>query len=78
MKHLMHSVTIATIALTTLAGCGTPVAPAVPSATDLLRRTITVVGEGSASAKPDVARASIGVEITAATVADATRMIEPG
>jgi hypothetical protein len=31
------------------------------------------VGEGSASAKPDVARASIGVEVTAATVADATR-----
>lgn len=59
--------------LTTITACSSATLPAAPSTTDLARRTITVVGEGSASAKPDVARASIGVEITATTVADATK-----
>jgi len=70
MKNLIVAGIISLVALT---GCSAPIAPAASSATDLSRRTITVVGEGSASAKPDVARASIGVEITATTVADATK-----
>jgi uncharacterized protein YggE len=35
-------------------------------------RSITVVGEGSVSAKPNIAHANIGVESTAPTVAEAT------
>lgn len=59
--------------LTTITACSAATLPNASNVTDLSRRTVTVVGEGSASAKPDVARASIGVEITTTTVADATK-----
>jgi uncharacterized protein len=36
-------------------------------------RTITVVGHGEVKAKPDVARTSLGIEVTAGTVADAVK-----
>ena len=36
--------------------------------------TITVIGRGEASARPDIARTNLGVEATAATVPEATRM----
>jgi len=36
-------------------------------------RSITVVGEGKVSAKPDIAQAQIGVEVFAPTVQEATR-----
>jgi uncharacterized protein YggE len=36
--------------------------------------TITVVGQGEASARPDIARTNLGVEATAATVPEAMRL----
>lgn len=48
-------------------------APAAPlNAAEAPTRSLTVVGEGTASAKPDVARATIGVDTLARTIADAT------
>jgi len=70
---MKNKILLTTIMLLALTGCGTPIAPAASSATDLSRRTITVVGEGSASAKPDVAHTTIGVQVTAATAADAAK-----
>src|SRR5574341_852180 len=53
-----------------LVACGsTAPSPAPSTAT----RNITVVGEGIATAKPDIARANIGVETTASSVADASK-----
>jgi len=50
------------------------VAAASPAAADAtsLPRTITVVGKGDVMAKPDMATATIGVEVTAPTVKEAT------
>lgn len=45
-----------------------PAPAAAPNA-----NTVTVVGSGEVLHKPDIARASIGVEVTAPTVAEATR-----
>ncbi len=36
-------------------------------------RTITVVGHGEVKGKPDIARTSLGIEVTAPTVAEATK-----
>ncbi|WP_437736359.1 SIMPL domain-containing protein [Sorangium sp. So ce1335] len=46
---------------------------AAPQAVSPEVNTITVVGRGEASAKPDVARAQLGIEVMAPTVAEATR-----
>lgn len=51
---------------------------AMPSLTqtgapDLSKRTITVLGEGSVTAKPDIARINLGVEIVSQTLADAMK-----
>lgn len=53
----------------------TPQIALVPSrAADADFHTITVLGRGEVSAKPDIARAQLGVEVTAPTVAEATRL----
>ncbi len=50
-----------------LGGCGVPAAAqSTPP-----KRSLTVVGQGRASGKPDLAQASLGVETYAATVAEA-------
>ncbi|MCC6557566.1 MAG: SIMPL domain-containing protein [Polyangiaceae bacterium] len=55
-----------------LAGC-TPQVTVLSSRTpDSDFHTITVIGQGEASAKPDIAHASLGVEVIAPTVADAS------
>ncbi|WP_437638487.1 SIMPL domain-containing protein [Sorangium sp. So ce854] len=53
-----------------LAACAPQAAP--PAASPDVN-TITVVGRGEVSAKPDVARAQLGIEVMAPTVAEATR-----
>jgi uncharacterized protein YggE len=72
MKNKFLYITMAAAMLVVVTSC-TSAPSALPVGTDTTRRTITVVGEGTSSAKPDIARASIGVEITATTVADATK-----
>lgn len=58
----------------TFTSCSAPIAPInASSASDTVHRTITVVGEGSASAKPDIARTTIGVQVTAPALADALK-----
>lgn len=53
----------------------TPQIALVPSrVADADFHTITVLGRGEVSAKPDIARAQLGVEVTAPTVAEATRL----
>lgn len=47
-------------------------ATAAPPAQATMPRTIIVVGEGQVTAKPDIATATVGVEVTAATVKEAT------
>ncbi len=59
------------LALSSL-GTGTRIAHAQEKATTSLLRTITVVGEGKVSIKPDVARATIGVEVLKPTVKEAS------
>ncbi|MGI6207235.1 MAG: SIMPL domain-containing protein [Anaerolineae bacterium] len=49
-------------------------APTVPGPSSLTRH-ITVVGQATVSASPDVARANIGVEIAAAQVSDAVSQV---
>jgi uncharacterized protein len=46
--------------------------PTPAPSTTSLPRTVTVIGEGTVSVKPDVATATVGVEVVAATVKDAT------
>jgi uncharacterized protein YggE len=46
---------------------------ATAGAAELPTRTITVVGQGKASGTPDVARATVGIEVFAPTVAEAAR-----
>jgi hypothetical protein len=56
-----------------LVGCSAPVGLAKgASSADL--HTVTVVGRGEVHAKPDVARANLGVEVTAPTVEEATKL----
>lgn len=56
-----------------LGGCSAPAGLAKgASSADL--RTVTVVGHGEVRAKPDVARANLGVEVTAPTVEEATKL----
>lgn len=69
MKSRIVLIAFALAVLISLASCG--IAPA--SAPSAAIRSIIVVGEGTATAKPDIARANIGVETTAATVADASK-----
>ena len=47
-------------------------AQSAPTTTSNLPRTITVVGEGSVNIEPDVARTTIGVEVTGDNVKDAS------
>lgn len=57
-----------------LASCSAPLGQSnAANAADTVHRTITVVGEGSASAKPDIARTTIGVQVTAPALADAVK-----
>ena len=48
-------------------------APPAQAAGGDLSRTITVVGQGQIKAKPTIAQTNMGIEVTAATVADAMK-----
>jgi len=66
--------TLAAMALALGAGAGcTHVFNAPPSA-QVLVDTITVTGRGEVSRAPDIAQTTLGVEITAASVQEATRL----
>ncbi|WP_437592459.1 SIMPL domain-containing protein [Sorangium sp. So ce1000] len=54
-----------------LAACAAQATP--PPATAPGANTITVVGRGEVSAKPDIARAQMGIEVMAPTVHEATK-----
>lgn len=56
-----------------LAGCAPQIAAQPVSAADPRTNTVTVVGKGEVLHKPDVARASVGIEVSAPTVAEANR-----
>jgi hypothetical protein len=60
-------------ALMTLGGCGPKPRTANLTITSA-DRTITVVGRGEVSSKPDVARANMGVEVSAPTVGEAMNL----
>jgi uncharacterized protein YggE len=60
---------------TLLSGCA-PVAPVSAAQAGEALRTITVVGRGEVVSRPDVAHTNIGVEVTAATVAEAMEEAE--
>ncbi|MGK4006229.1 SIMPL domain-containing protein [Sorangium sp. So ce1036] len=71
---LWRRLTLAGLLLTTaplLAACAAQATP--PQAAAPEARTITVVGQGEVSAKPDIARAQLGIEVLAPTVAEATQ-----
>ncbi|WP_437783657.1 SIMPL domain-containing protein [Sorangium sp. So ce1097] len=73
-SSLSHRLCLAAFLLSTaplLAACAPQAAPQAASP-DV--NTITVVGRGEVSAKPDVARAQLGIEVMAPTVAEATRI----
>jgi uncharacterized protein YggE len=55
-----------------LAACASQ-APPARTAADQDVRTITVVGQGEVSAKPDIARVQLGIDVTAPSVNDATK-----
>lgn len=55
-----------------LAACAAQAAPPLATAPEV--NTITVVGRGDVSARPDVARAQMGIEVMAPTVHEATKM----
>ncbi|AUX30784.1 MULTISPECIES: SIMPL domain-containing protein [Sorangium] len=55
-----------------LAACAAQATP--PQAVHPESHTITVVGQGDVHAKPDVARAQLGIEVLAPTVHEATKM----
>ncbi|WP_441287653.1 SIMPL domain-containing protein [Sorangium sp. KYC3313] len=55
-----------------LAACAAQATPPVAAAPEI--NTITVVGRGDVSARPDVARAQMGIEVMAPTVHEATRL----
>ncbi|XXX80219.1 SIMPL domain-containing protein [Sorangium sp. So ce134] len=55
-----------------LAACAAQATP--PQAVHPESQTITVVGQGEVHAKPDVARAQLGIEVIAPTVNEATKM----
>lgn len=54
-----------------LAACARPAQTGASSPALVTARTITVVGKGEATAKPDIVRINVGVEATAPTVAEA-------
>ncbi len=56
-----------------LVGCSAPAGLAQGASSPQLH-TVTVVGRGEVHAKPDVARANLGVEVTAPTVEEATKL----
>lgn len=56
-----------------LGGCSAPGGLA-RGASSVELHTVTVVGHGEVHAKPDVARANLGVEVTAPTVEEATKL----
>lgn len=55
-----------------LGGCGSHRGRAPHVMVTSSARTITVLGQGEVSAKPDVARTNMGIEVTAPTVAEAS------
>ncbi|WP_437535171.1 SIMPL domain-containing protein [Sorangium sp. So ce726] len=55
-----------------LAACAAQATPPVAAAPEV--NTITVVGRGDVSARPDVARAQMGIEVMAPTVHEATKL----
>jgi len=69
---LAPALVAASLALGAGAGC-TRVVPA-PSSAQVMADTITVIGRGEVSRAPDIAQTTLGVEITAASVQDATRL----
>lgn len=66
--------TLAAIALALGAATGCTHNVTVPSTPHVLPDTITVYGRGEVSRAPDIAQMTLGVEITAASVQDATRL----
>lgn len=69
---LASTLVAASLALGAAAGCTHNVT--VPASTHVLTDTITVYGRGEVSRAPDIAQTTLGVEITAASVQDATRL----
>lgn len=69
---LAPSLVAVSLALGAGAGC-TRVVPA-PSSAQVIADTITVIGRGEVSRAPDIAQTTLGVEITAASVQEATRL----
>lgn len=55
-----------------LSACGGVVAPSVTSGTAPTVRSVSVNGQGVATAKPDLATINVGIETTGTTVQDAT------
>lgn len=70
---LWHRLTLAGLLLSTASLLAACAPPAPPQAAAAEARTITVVGQGEVSAKPDIARAQLGIEVLAPTVAEATQ-----
>lgn len=56
-----------------LAGCAPQGMAQHVAAADVQTNTVTVVGQGEVRHKPDIARASVGVEVSAPTVVEASR-----
>ncbi len=72
-KHLLYPLLPILLLGTVLAASGcAPSALAVQNA-GTSQRSITVAGQGSVSAKPDLALVQLGIETVAATVAEATQ-----
>jgi uncharacterized protein YggE len=74
VRWLVSSAIVAMVAVATVAPLpfATNIAQAQSEPTGSLPRTITVVGEGTVSISPDVARANIGVEVARPTVKEAS------
>ncbi len=76
MSHkwsFLFGIAVGLLRIAVLAVSVSGIAPARASAAEPTPRTITVVGEGTVSAKPDFARANLGVEVIAPTVAEAVK-----
>ena len=69
-KRVTVSLLVGMVLLALVVGCAPSASPVETSKS--IERSITVVGEGKASAAPDVAEANVGVEVLAPTVKEAT------
>lgn len=56
-----------------LTGCTSQIASPPASAADAQTNTVTVLGRGEVTHKPDIARATVGIEVSAPTVVEASR-----